>query len=78
MIKYLSPIGIGCKTMFKGIISIPVIFISTIVVIYCIVLICFVSLPIVIFALLTLLLSKIKYFFKQYWLKDNVQEAPLP
>lgn len=66
MIKYLSSIGIGCKTMFKGIISIPVIFTSSIVVIYCIILVCFISLPIVIFALITLLLSKIKYFFKQY------------
>ena len=64
MIKPLSSIG-------KGIISIPVIFISAIVVIYCIVLICFVSLPIVIFALLTLLLSKIKYFLTN-------KKAPLP
>ena len=64
MIKLLSSIG-------KGIISIPVIFISAIVVIYCIVLICFVSLPIVIFALLTLLLSKIKYFLTN-------KKAPLP
>ena len=65
MIRYLSPIG-------KMVFSIPVIFISAIVVIYCIILVCFISLPIVIFALITFLLSKIKYFFKQYWLKDNV------
>lgn len=64
MIKYLSPIG-------KGIISIPIIFISAIVVIYCIVLICFVSLPIVIFALITSLLPKIKYFLTN-------KRAPLP
>lgn len=64
MIKYLFSID-------KGIISIPVIFTSAIVVIYCIVLICFVSLPIVIFALLTLLLSKIKYFLTN-------KKAPLP
>lgn len=65
MIRYLSPIG-------KMVFSIPVIFISAIVVIYCIILVCFISLPIVIFALITFLLSKIKYFFKQYWLKGNV------
>lgn len=72
MIKYLSSKHFPSSNIGKGIISIPVIFISAIVVIYCIILVCFVSLPIVIFALLTLLLSKIKYFFKQYWLKDNV------
>ena len=64
MIKLLSSIG-------KGIISIPVIFISAIVVIYCIILVCFVSLPIVIFALITMLFAKIKYFLTN-------KKAPLP
>ena len=66
MIKLLSSIVIGCKTMFKGILSIPVIFISAIVVIGLIVFVCFISVPIVLLALLTFLLSKIKYFLKQY------------
>lgn len=71
MIKYLSSKHFPTSNIGKGIISIPVIFISAIVVIYCIALICFVSLPIVIFALLTLLLSKIKYFLTN-------KKAPLP
>lgn len=72
MIRCLSSKHFSSSNIGKMVFSIPVIFISAIVVIYYIVLICFVSLPIVIFALITFLLSKIKYFFKQYWLKDNV------
>lgn len=64
MIKLLSSVG-------KGIISIPVIFISSIVVIYCIILVCFVSLPIIVFALITFLFGRIKYFITN-------RRAPLP
>lgn len=71
MIKYLSSKHFPTSNIGKGIISIPVIFISAIVVIHCIILVCFVSLPIIIFALLTLLLSKIKYF-------STNKKAPLP